>query len=123
MAQFDVYKNENPNTNQIVPYLLDVQNDILNSLNTRVVIPLAINKKTIQGLTKKFIINDITLYMITAQIGTVHLNELQTKITSLKEQKEEIKNSIDFLIYGFWGLNITNNFRKLTIFVKFKEVG
>ncbi|XPV69080.1 MAG: CcdB family protein [Halarcobacter sp.] len=101
MAQFDVYKNENPNTNQIVPYLLDVQNDILNSLNTRVVIPLAINKKTIQGLTKKFIINDITLYMITAQIGTVHLNELQTKITSLKEQKEEIKNSIDFLIYGF----------------------
>ncbi len=29
MAQFDVYKNTNPLTNETIPYLLDVQNDIL----------------------------------------------------------------------------------------------
>ena len=29
MAQFDVYKNENELTNKKVPYLLDIQNDIL----------------------------------------------------------------------------------------------
>ncbi len=101
MAQFDVYKNENPNTNKNFPYLLDVQNDILKSLSTRVVIPLAINKKIIQGLTKEFIINQQTVYMFTAQIGTVPITDLENKVISLQEQKDEIKNSIDFLIYGF----------------------
>ncbi len=37
----------------------------------------------------------------TSQMGAVHKNELKTKITTLINQKEEIKNSIDFLIYGF----------------------
>ena len=101
MAQFDVYKNENHLTNQKVPYLLDVQNDILKSLNTRVVIPLIRDLKGIQGLTKEFVINDEKVYLTTAQMGAVYIDELKEKVTSLGNEKEEIKNSIDFLIYGF----------------------
>lgn len=101
MAQFDVYKNENHLTNQKVPYLLDVQNDILKSLNTRVVIPLIRDLKGIQGLTKEFVINDEKVYLTTAQMGAVYIDELKEKVTSLENIKEEIKNSIDFLIYGF----------------------
>ncbi|WP_375724728.1 CcdB family protein [Arcobacter sp. KX21116] len=101
MAQFDVYKNEDSNSNKKFPYLLDVQNDILKSLSSRVVIPLTIYKKTIQGLTKEFIINEQLVYMFTAQIGSVPITDLQNKVVSLEEQKDEIKNSIDFLIYGF----------------------
>ena len=101
MAQFDVYINENNQTNQRVPYLLDVQNDILKSLNTRVVIPLVRDLKGVQGLTKEFIINDEKVYMTTAQMGAVMISELKQKVTSLENEKEEIKNSIDFLIYGF----------------------
>ena len=101
MAQFDVYKNENELTNQKVPYLLDVQNDILDSINTRVVIPLVKDKNDFKGLTKEFIIENQKVYLTTSQMGTVHKNELKTKITTLTNQKEEIKNSIDFLIYGF----------------------
>ena len=101
MAQFDVYKNENDQTNQKVPYLLDIQNDILDSINTRVVIPLVKDKNDFKGLTKEFIIENQKVYLTTSQMGTVHKNELKTKITTLTNQKEEIKNSIDFLIYGF----------------------
>ena len=101
MAQFDVYINENNQTNQKVPYLLDVQNDILKSLNTRVVIPLVRDLKGVQGLTKEFVINDEKVYLTTAQMGTVMINELKQKIGNLENEKEEIKNSIDFLIYGF----------------------
>ena len=101
MAQFDVYKNENELTNQKVPYLLDVQNDILDSINTRVVIPLVKDKNDFKGLTKEFVIENQKVYLTTSQMGTVHKNELKTKITTLTNQKEEIKNSIDFLIYGF----------------------
>lgn len=42
--------------------LLDIKNDILKSLNTRVVIPLVRDLKGIQVLTKEFIINDEKLY-------------------------------------------------------------
>lgn len=101
MAQFDVYKNENELTNLKVPYLLDIQNDILDSINTRVVIPLVKDKNDFKGLTKEFIIENQKVYLTTSQIGAVHKNELKTKITTLINQKEEIKNSIDFLIYGF----------------------
>src|SRR3972149_1597257 len=40
MAQFDVYRNANPATRARIPYLLDVQSDLLDILATRVVIPL-----------------------------------------------------------------------------------
>lgn len=40
MAQFDVYENPDPNSKATVPYLLDVQADLLNKLATRVVVPL-----------------------------------------------------------------------------------
>ena len=101
MAQFDVYKNENELTNQKVPYLLDVQNDILDSINTRVVIPLVKDKNDFRGLTKEFVIENQKVYLTTSQMGAVHKNELKNKVISLENQKEEIKNSIDFLIYGF----------------------
>lgn len=101
MAQFDVYKNENDQTNQRVPYLLDIQNDILDSINTRIVIPLVKDKNDFKGLTKEFIIENQKVYLTTSQMGAIHKNELKTKITTLQNQKEEIKNSIDFLIYGF----------------------
>jgi toxin CcdB len=101
MAQFDVYKNKNELTNQKVPYLLDVQNDILDSINTRIVIPLVKDKNDFKGLTKEFVIENQKVYLTTSQMGAVHKNELKTKITTLINQKEEIKNSIDFLIYGF----------------------
>ena len=40
MAQFDVYRNANPATRTRVPYLLDLQSDLLDPLGTRVVVPL-----------------------------------------------------------------------------------
>lgn len=101
MAQFDVYKNENELTNEKVPYLLDIQNDILDSINTRVVIPLVKDKNDFKGLTKEFVIENQKVYLTTSQMGAVHKNELKNKVTSLTNQKEEIKNTIDFLIYGF----------------------
>lgn len=40
MPQFTVYRNKNPQTLSVVPFLLDVQHDLLSDLETRVVIPL-----------------------------------------------------------------------------------
>ncbi len=40
MAQFDVYANPNPDSQQQIPYLVDIQADLLDHLATRVVAPL-----------------------------------------------------------------------------------
>lgn len=40
MGQFAVYKNKNPRTKSGFPLLVDVQTDLLEDLQTRVVIPL-----------------------------------------------------------------------------------
>ena len=101
MAQFDVYKNENERTNKNVPYLLDIQNDILSSLDTRIVIPLVFSLAKVDGLTKRLYVNDELLYLYTDQMATIPFSLLSEKVCSLKEESEEIKNSIDFLIYGF----------------------
>ena len=45
MAQFDVYENINTSSKKDMPFLLDVQNDILDELNSRIVVPLSINSK------------------------------------------------------------------------------
>jgi toxin CcdB len=34
-------------------------------------------------------------------MSAVMISELKQKVVSLENEKEEIKNSIDFLIYGF----------------------
>ena len=101
MAQFDVYINDNEFTNERTPYLLDIQNDILKSLKTRVVIPLVRNAKGFSGISKKIKINDENLILMTSQLGTVFTSELGVKICSLDDSKEDIKNSLDFLIYGY----------------------
>ena len=40
MAQFDVYENLNVHTKNDIPYLLDLQADLLSTLATRIVAPL-----------------------------------------------------------------------------------
>ena len=41
MAQFDVYDNPNPRARQWLPYVVDVQSNLLSDLRTRLVMPLA----------------------------------------------------------------------------------
>ena len=42
MAQFHVCLNPNPDSAAAIPYLLEVQSDLLESVNTRAVVPLAL---------------------------------------------------------------------------------
>ena len=46
MAQFDVYRNPSSKTNRAYPFLVDVQNSVIDQLATRLVVPLTKNKTT-----------------------------------------------------------------------------
>ena len=104
MAQFDVYDNPNPETKQAIPYLLDVQADLLDNLTTRVVVPLitlSAMGKAAKHLNPQFKINQTTVFMSTAELAGVNLHVLGEKVCSLKEQRNEIIAAIDFLFTGF----------------------
>ncbi|MEV9498912.1 CcdB family protein [Aliarcobacter butzleri] len=101
MAQFDVYENLNEKSKQNIPYLLDIQNDILKDLTTRVVIPLLITNKAINFLNPKFTINQIDVILSTAEMASIPMEILGEKICSLKEKREEIIGAVDFLVTGF----------------------
>jgi len=53
MSQFTLYENENKNSKKAYPYFVDVQNDLLDELNSRVVIPLSLYEVTEQNECKK----------------------------------------------------------------------
>ena len=40
MTQFDYYANTDKDTNNTYPFIVDVQNNLLDGLNSRMVIPL-----------------------------------------------------------------------------------
>jgi toxin CcdB len=104
MAQFDVFENPNQETNQAVPYLLDVQADLLDTLSTRVVVPLVAASamgKAVKHLNPAFTIRDTTVFMSTAELAGVPVPSMGERIGSLKDQRHAIIAALDFLLTGF----------------------
>lgn len=103
MAQFDVYLNPNPATRKAIPYLLDVQADLLDTLATRVVVPLVLAEEmglAAQTLNPKFKIKNTTVIMSTAELAGVPVRSLGDKATSLKGKRDEIIAALDLLFTG-----------------------
>lgn len=104
MAQFDVYLNPNPETKRSIPYLLDVQADLLNNLATRVVVPLisaSVMDKAAKHLNPRFSVKRAKVIMSTAELAGVSVTTLGDKVCSLKGHRNEIIAAIDFLVTGY----------------------
>jgi toxin CcdB len=104
MAQFDVYENPNEDTNQTVPYLLDLQADLLDGLATRVVAPLvaaSAMSRAVKHLNPRFKVKDNLLFMSTAELAGVPLSALGERVGSMREKRSEIIAALDFLFTGF----------------------
>lgn len=101
MAQFDVYENLNPRTNKEIPFLLDIQNNILKNLSTRVVVPLVLNMKPAKILNPQFEINNLRVTMSTAEQAGISLGHLGSTVCSVENKRDEIISAVDFMITGF----------------------
>lgn len=103
MAQFDVYLNPNADTRDAVPYLLDVQTDLLDGLATRVVVPLvAVEEMGVAArhLNPQFKIKGTAVVMSTAELAGVSTRSLGDKVASLKNRRDEIIAALDLLLTG-----------------------
>lgn len=104
MKQYDVYANTDKDTNKTYPYFVDVQNSMLDSLNSRVVIPLTpigkSNKNYPGNLCPVFEIKSKKFALLTHQITSVSSNHLKKREGSMLDRRDEIVGAIDFLITG-----------------------
>ena len=104
MPQFTVYRNPNPATKAAYPLLLDVQNDLIADLNTRVVVPLcpasAMKDKLIKTLTPVFEIDGKQYAMLTPQLAGIAKKQVGAKVADLAQCRDEIIAALDLLITG-----------------------
>lgn len=104
MAQFSVYANQNAATRDQFPYLLNVQNDLLEALQTCVVVPLTTASKVgyhaMSRLTPVLTVQGSQYLMMTPQLAGIAKRELGEEIESLAEARLEIISAMDFLLSG-----------------------
>lgn len=105
MARFDVYANPS-NFASTTPYLLDVQSDLLDALDTRIVIPLRSLKHfpevRLSGrLTPLLTILGEDFFLETPKMGAVPKRVLKSPLISLANRQADIVNALDFLFSGY----------------------
>lgn len=103
MAQFDVCRNSNLESSRVIPYLLDVQSDLLEVLATRVVVPLVLATemgKVANTLNPQFEIEGVCVVMSAPEIAGVPCRVLGEKIVSLQSRRGEIIAALDLLFTG-----------------------
>jgi len=104
MAQFDVYRNAHPASRARVPYLLDVQSDLLDTLATRVVVPLCkpevLRGKLAERLNPVFEIEGRKMVLLTPELAGVSRKSLGEKIANLANRRDSIIAALDLVITG-----------------------
>jgi toxin CcdB len=100
MAQFDIYENRDYHTRHSQPYYLDVQSELLQSLATRIVIPLiqidSINHP-VDILNPVVRIGNENLYLSSAQLCSINKRRLGKRISNVANQRAIIDSSMGLL--------------------------
>ncbi|MEI6209856.1 MAG: CcdB family protein [Desulfuromonadales bacterium] len=104
MAQYDVYSNTDPESLEIIPYLLDVQHDLHQSLASRTIVPLVrteIFGQTMEKLCPPLSVLGETVFMSTPELAGYPVRDLGPKIATMAGERAVIISAIDFLLTGF----------------------
>ncbi len=104
MSQFALYENPNHDSKKTYPYFVDIQNGLLDTLNTRLVIPLTLSnnlgEEPIRNLCPTTTFGRDQYALLTHQMTNVPVTALQSPVGSLDHLRDEIVAAIDFLVTG-----------------------
>ncbi len=105
MARFDVYANPGAHASS-TPYLLDVQCNLLDGLESRMVIPLRsldhfAKAKLPNQLTPVFNIFGKDYLLETPKMGAVPQRILKVSVTSFRDDQARITAALNFLFQGY----------------------
>ena len=105
MARFDVYANPGRHADS-TPYLLDVQSDLLDGLESCIVIPLRRRERfpavpLADRLTPTVRIEGAEYMLETPKMGAVPRRALGAPLLSLAAERARVTAAMDFLFRGF----------------------
>jgi len=105
MAHLDIYRNPDPVSAELLPFVVDAQSDLLADLPTRMVIPLArpeaIEAMPILRLNPSVSVDGLSLVVLTQDMAPVPCRMLKTPVGSLTPKRDEILAALDLLFTGY----------------------
>jgi toxin CcdB len=104
MARYDVYANPEASERKQTPYLLDVQNDYIDALTTRVVIPLrkeAAFGPRARNLNPSFAVGADNVVLDTAAMGAVLSSELRRPVANVRQESAAVQEALDTLFGAY----------------------
>ena len=104
MARFDVYAHPAAAMRKFTPFLLDVQNDYISGLDSRVVIPLrsaGLYRARLRDLNPSFEIDRKEVVLDTAAIAAFPARELLKCVANLESGRQEILAAMDCLFGAY----------------------
>ncbi len=97
------HRNPGPETDEGFPYVLDIQPDVLDHPNLRVVVPLVradVVDPPLPGLNPRFVVEESSVVMATTLIGGLPARSLHDPVSNLGSYRYDIIGAIDMLITG-----------------------
>jgi toxin CcdB len=105
MAVYPVYANPNPLTKVAIPFLLDVQAEVLSVLGTRLVVPLyraeAAGVQALARLTPVVSFQGQALVAMVPELAGIPRRNLGPLSGDLASARGEILQAMDLLLTGF----------------------
>jgi toxin CcdB len=104
MARFDVYPTPIAEERRHTPYWLDLQADHLQSLATRVVVPL--RRRGAQALltprlNPEFTVDNVAVYADMANIAAYPFTLLRRPVANLRQDRMTLDDALDLLFMGY----------------------
>ena len=104
MRQYDICRNGNPDSADRIPYLLIIQSDFLESLDTRLVVPLVPARDrppAIPRLNPVFDVEGEACVALFTELAGVPRGVLGQPVSSAHARSHEITAALDFLVHGY----------------------
>ena len=104
MPQFAVHRNPNPASRNAIPLLLDVQSELLDTLNTRVVVPLyipaAMQDGIIATLMPRIEVDGEPYIAVTPELAGISRKSLGVQVSDVSHRRYDIIAALDLLLTG-----------------------
>ena len=104
MRQFVAYRNPNPASARVYPYLLNVQSDLIDAAGTRVMVPMFALKRGARpgpmALTPVLEIGAVPHVMMTPLLAGMDVGDVGKEAEDLSHARSTIMSALDLLISG-----------------------
>ena len=104
MAQLDIYTNNDTETSEEIPFLVDIQHDLHQNFKTRMIIPLVsidAQYTEIAKLCPVFTIQGRKVFASIPEMAAYPVAEIGSKVANLETQRAALFDAVDFLMHGF----------------------